>query len=206
MSEMDTRTRILDAALQEFSAEGFAGARVDTIARLAGCNKQLIYHYFKDKGGLYEAVTVRALSDRPPADFSSRADFAEVPPRILEDVNKKRAWLRLLMWEALASEERPVVAEAQRSQKAAEAIADVENAQKRGFLDGELPARFVGVALMGMILFPFCLPQMARMMTGLNPSDPVFRREYSKVLRALMKRLGSCPVAETVRKSSQPDG
>ena len=95
-------------------------------------------------------------------------------------------------------------AEAQRSAHTAEVVADIEKAQKRGFLDPELPVRFVGVALMGMVMFPFFLPQMARMMTGLNPSDPIFRREYAKVLRALMRRLGSCP--KMGEGKDQPDG
>jgi len=48
-----TRQALIDAAIQEFSRNGFAGARVDEIARSAGVNKQLVYHYFDNKQGLY---------------------------------------------------------------------------------------------------------------------------------------------------------
>lgn len=41
------------AAVDEFSRSGYAGARVDEIARVAGVNKQLVYHYFDNKQGLY---------------------------------------------------------------------------------------------------------------------------------------------------------
>ena len=51
-----TRAAILEAALEEFSHEGVAGARTDEIARSAGVNKALLYYYFKDKEGLYAAV------------------------------------------------------------------------------------------------------------------------------------------------------
>ncbi len=51
-----TRERILSAALKEFAAHGFAGARVDAIARRADINKRMLYHYFGDKQGLYLAV------------------------------------------------------------------------------------------------------------------------------------------------------
>jgi TetR/AcrR family transcriptional regulator len=51
-----TRSRILDAALVEFSKEGLAGARTDAIARAAGVNKALLYYYFGDKDRLYAAV------------------------------------------------------------------------------------------------------------------------------------------------------
>ena len=51
-----TRERILRAARREFVAKGFAGARVDAIARSAAVNKRMLYHYFGDKEALYRAV------------------------------------------------------------------------------------------------------------------------------------------------------
>lgn len=48
-----TREALVQAAVDEFSRSGFAGARVDEIARVAGVNKQLVYHYFENKQGLY---------------------------------------------------------------------------------------------------------------------------------------------------------
>lgn len=47
------RAALIAAAVTEFSRKGFAGARVDEIAALAGVNKQLVYHYFDSKQGLY---------------------------------------------------------------------------------------------------------------------------------------------------------
>ena len=51
-----TRKNILRAAIREFSAHGLAGARTDTIAESAGVNKALLYYYFTNKSGLYEAA------------------------------------------------------------------------------------------------------------------------------------------------------
>jgi TetR/AcrR family transcriptional regulator len=51
-----TRARILDAALREFSAHGLAGARTEQIAEAAGVNKALIYYYFNGKNALYTAA------------------------------------------------------------------------------------------------------------------------------------------------------
>ena len=47
---------IINAGISEFSDKGFAGARINTIARKAKVNKQLIYYYFDSKVGLYEAA------------------------------------------------------------------------------------------------------------------------------------------------------
>ena len=52
----DTRARILDAALGEFSSLGMAGARMDQIAAAAGVNKALLYYHFDSKENLYVAA------------------------------------------------------------------------------------------------------------------------------------------------------
>ena len=51
-----TRARILDAAIHEFSENGLAGARTEQIAEEAGVNKALLYYYFKGKEDLYDAA------------------------------------------------------------------------------------------------------------------------------------------------------
>jgi TetR/AcrR family transcriptional regulator len=52
----NARSRILDAATQEFSANGLAGARTERIAEAAGVNKALLYYYFRSKDALYAAA------------------------------------------------------------------------------------------------------------------------------------------------------
>ena len=56
----DSRGLILSAARQEFGQRGYAGGRVDRIARGAGVNKQLIFYYFGSKAGLFRAVVEAA--------------------------------------------------------------------------------------------------------------------------------------------------
>jgi len=51
-----TRRRILAAATKEFASKGLEGARVDEIARRARANKNMIYHYYSSKDGLFQAV------------------------------------------------------------------------------------------------------------------------------------------------------
>ena len=48
--------RILAAAAVEFAERGFAGARVDRIARRARVNKAMLYYHFKSKQGLYRTL------------------------------------------------------------------------------------------------------------------------------------------------------
>ncbi len=79
-----SRRLLLDAARAEFAAKGLMGARVDAIARQAGLNKQLVYHYFGSKEELYRAVLERvyaairaqeralSLGDLPPAQAMAK--------------------------------------------------------------------------------------------------------------------------------------
>jgi AcrR family transcriptional regulator len=69
---------ICAAALEVFAEKGFAGAKLDEIARRAGVSKGTLYLYFKDKDELFRAVVrdtigpdigsataVAAISDLP---------------------------------------------------------------------------------------------------------------------------------------------
>ncbi len=47
---------ILDAALEEFVARGFAATRLEDIAKRAGCTKGTIFLYFPNKGELFKAM------------------------------------------------------------------------------------------------------------------------------------------------------
>ncbi len=53
--------RILDAAAEIFAREGYAGARMDEIARVAQVNKAMLYYHVGDKTALYEQVLHSAL-------------------------------------------------------------------------------------------------------------------------------------------------
>jgi AcrR family transcriptional regulator len=55
-----TRADILAVAIEEFSAKGLAGARVDEIAERIHTVKRMIYYYFGSKEGLYRAVLEHA--------------------------------------------------------------------------------------------------------------------------------------------------
>src|SRR5262245_23172184 len=58
------RLRILEAAKQEFSAHGLAGARVDRIAAKAGANKRMLYYHVGNKEDLYLTVLEGAYEKR----------------------------------------------------------------------------------------------------------------------------------------------
>jgi AcrR family transcriptional regulator len=52
----EARRRLVDAALNEFAAEGYAGANINRISQAAGFAQGTIYNYFATKLALFEAV------------------------------------------------------------------------------------------------------------------------------------------------------
>jgi TetR/AcrR family transcriptional regulator len=66
---------IFDAAEQLFAERGFRAATIQELGKASGLSPALIYYYYRDKGGLYEAVIGRIIEtmvgtalSRAPAD------------------------------------------------------------------------------------------------------------------------------------------
>ena len=75
----ERRQAIIDAAMEEFIARGFAATRLDDIARRAGVAKGTIYLHFKDKESMFEELIrtaivplVGRMQGPPPAGASVR--------------------------------------------------------------------------------------------------------------------------------------
>lgn len=188
-----SRERILNAALDEFAANGYAGARVEAIARRAGLNKQLISHHFGGKEALYRAVMgerrmrgggeLTGDPDRFPDALATFFDRASADPQ----------WIRVLLWEALETDEAVESAaglEARRC-RYAERIAWVADEQRAGRLPSDLDPEMLYLMLLGMALYPVLLPQVGEIATGSRPGSEQFATRYRDQLRRLAVHLGS---------------
>ncbi len=72
------RERIIDAAVAEFAAQGFAGARVDAIAERAGINKRMLYAYLGNKKALWLAALERVYAAK--REEERRLDLQRLSP------------------------------------------------------------------------------------------------------------------------------
>jgi AcrR family transcriptional regulator len=79
-----TRNALMKAALKEFSQHGFAGGRIDQIAKTAKCNIRMLYHYFGDKKGLYVAVLEAAYADIRQKEAMLKIDIDQPLQGMLE--------------------------------------------------------------------------------------------------------------------------
>lgn len=74
-----TQSDILEVAIAEFAANGFAGARVDEIAARTRATKRMIYYYFGSKEGLYLAVLERAYAQIRQVERGIQVDALSPP-------------------------------------------------------------------------------------------------------------------------------
>ncbi len=77
------REAILAAALDEFSARGFASARLDDVARRAGVAKGTIYLHFRDKETLFQELVRAELS--PVVAALEAAPMVDLPMRVIAE-------------------------------------------------------------------------------------------------------------------------
>lgn len=143
-----TKARILHAATQEFAAYGIAGARVDRIAKDASANKNLIYVYFCNKDGLFDAVFDAHLGRGLDMVPFTPDDLPGYAGRLFDFYQKHPEVLRLATWHRLergtAVERDPAVAKQTHDDK----LASLEAARKGGVgTPGFTPATLLTLVL-----------------------------------------------------------
>ena len=178
-----TRERILSAALKEFAAHGFAGARIDTIARRAVINKRMLYHYFGDKEGLFKAVLRRKISERQAWAENLSGDPAESLPFWFEAACKDLDWVRMLEWEALQDADKKLIDAKQRRAAVTRGLERIRQRQRRGQVSSEFDPRHVMLAMRSLTMFPAAFPQLTRLIMGRPVHDPKFQRGRVEFLR-----------------------
>src|SRR5690606_4943038 len=97
-----TRNVILHAAREEFFEKGYNGTRIESIAKRAGINKQLIYHYFKSKDDLMNESISNFISSRPTSTFTLPANPVDIAEfRFKTNVADLLDFLKYTAWEAV---------------------------------------------------------------------------------------------------------
>jgi AcrR family transcriptional regulator len=178
-----SRERILAAALKEFAAKGFAGARVDLIARRAAINKRMLYHYFGNKEHLFREVLRLKMAERQAWADTLSGDPAESLVFWFDAACNDTDWVRLLEWEALRGNLEKVIDEKQRRAATARGLERIRQRQARGLISAEFDPRHVMLAMRSLTMFPAAFPQLTRHIMGRPVSDPKFQKERAEFLR-----------------------
>lgn len=130
-----TKELLLTAATEEFAEYGLAGARIDRIAVRAGANKRLIYMYFGDKDGLFDAVMVRQSEAVMSAVRLDNGDLSAFAAARFDYLLANPTVSRLTTWRTLEGAE-PSEAELRGFQIRIDSVAA---AQKTGRIRSDIP-------------------------------------------------------------------
>lgn len=182
-----SKEKILDAAMAEFSEFGVAGARVERIARNAGCNKNLIYVYFESKEKLFTTVLQKNLLrvyddiefdvDDLPGYAGRVFDFAMAHPDLL----------RLMAWSSL---EQKTAQPAERGQLHSSKVAEILQAQEEGRVGTDFPPAFLLTSIMTVATAWSAANPFG---TALNPEAAEHPDELRATIARLIATLSSVP-------------
>ena len=181
-----TRQALLDAALAEFAAKGFDGARVSDIAARAGVNKQLISYYFGGKDGLRQAVIERWI--QVEAQFAPpELPLDELVVQYLRATVPQRDMVRMFVREGLAYDP-AAPGRPERPEIRAE-VADMRRRQEEGQIAADLDPAYLLLVFMAAAAVGITIPHEVKEMTGLEPTSPEFIERYGEQLRRLIRHL-----------------
>ncbi|WOX16264.1 TetR/AcrR family transcriptional regulator [Streptomyces sp. N50] len=185
-----TRKLILDAAVAEFAAHGYAGARIAAIAKRAGVNQQLISYYFDGKEGLFRAMS-DSWGERASKLVEPGTPLSEQLRRYVMEALENRDGMRLLAWGGLeytGPEADPD--QGPRTERLAESVADIRERQAAGALPREMDPACLTVMLMAAAMAPVTLPHVIAGVCGDDPQSPEFIERFADQLALLVRRLG----------------
>jgi AcrR family transcriptional regulator len=140
------RQQLLDAGLAEFAAYGIAGARIDRIAKLAGCSAGLVYTYFGSKDELFEAVFAAIVQRTLVGIPITPDDLPGYAGRLFDSHETHPELVRLVTWHQL---ERAGGAPLRTVTEAAKAKVDaIRTAQRAGVVSDRFqPEQLVALVL-----------------------------------------------------------
>jgi AcrR family transcriptional regulator len=142
-----TKERILEAAMEEFSSYGIAGARVDRIAKNAGCNKNLIYVYFENKEMLFTTVLEKHLTRVYEEISFTPEDLPGFAVRLFDWAMTHPDIVRLMTWCGLEQKAGNFTEHASVRDEKHKAIMDAQN---DGLIGTTFTPRFLMTAIMAL--------------------------------------------------------
>ncbi|MEO1267407.1 MAG: TetR/AcrR family transcriptional regulator [Myxococcota bacterium] len=178
-----TAERIAQAAIDEFTEHGYAGARMERIASRAGCTKGMLYHHYGGKRELWSM----ALSEVLTAKRALHIETLRNPGNPIDTImaiftvsQQTEEHGRLLMWEQLEAD--AAINADERRAHMDDLMMEIE-----GIDDEELRPTIV-LAMLSAAIMPNMLPQFTRIITGKDPDDPELYDQYRRALQWLMQQ------------------
>jgi AcrR family transcriptional regulator len=190
---LETRTALLDTAIDGFSAKGFDGISVRQLEEAAGVKRGLVAYHFGDKDGLWRAA-VAQLFTALGEDFTSRVEaLVDIAP---EEAARAiiRAFVRysaahpelnrLMMQESLSDSWRVATLVDEHIRPMLDGLAEImPEAAALIWGKGE-PHRYY--TFIGASAFVFSAEQECRRLFGVSPREDTFVERHADMVVALL--------------------
>lgn len=190
-----SREKILEAAVAEFGAKGFAGARTAEIAARAGVNQQLIAYHFGGKQGLLDELRARWAAASAQHAPGPAAPLAESVRSYLDLTLDQPDWSRLVVWRALGdtSDTPPDAPPDEQSERLRAGVDGIRRRQAAGEVAEDLDPAFALLLCYALTFAPIALPHFVRDITGLDPLSPEYRDRCAAEIVKLLAPRGQDP-------------
>ncbi|PTA47825.1 TetR family transcriptional regulator [Micromonospora sp. RP3T] len=146
---LETRRRVLDAAMAEFARHGVDGARINRIAERARASKERIYAWFGDKDALFDTVMEVGLEELSRV-VPITPDLVDYTVRLHDTFAARPDLQRIAAWAWLHERGRAEQVSEKRVTGYRHKIAVIRDAQRAGLVDPEWPPHHLLAALIAV--------------------------------------------------------
>jgi len=185
----DSYWAILHAAVAEFAERGQAGVRMEHVAKRAGYNKSLVYRFFGDKENLFREAM--------KSQFKSRNELLPELPDSLADVLKwwhqqnrdNPIFMKMILREALDDQGDKPVEAAFREKYYQQQIELLKSYQNKSSASDDMKPEYLFLGLLALTILPTALPQICRLVTGLEADSAEFDQDWQTFLEAMANQI-----------------
>jgi AcrR family transcriptional regulator len=207
-----TRTGILDAAEESFSRAGFERTRLEDVARAVGVRRGAIFHYFRGKRELYEAVLYRLAESLMLKLREALAERESLPDQIetalltwIDFAAERPAFGRLVLRIAAdaSDADRPAV-----ERFAGPFLTLLEQTIERGEREGILkpitrePLQLASTIAGSTVFFLAAMPALIPTDREFDPHSPESFEAYRRDALLIARRLAGIPEREKLASDS----
>jgi TetR/AcrR family transcriptional regulator len=195
-----TKEKIGKAAVKEFTEKGYEGTTISMVARRAGVSKQLLCHHFPTKEDLFRAV--HDLRFRRPVEVDSMpSHLADVMAERFRARAQDIDYVRFLTWEAASGRGSRIPGRDARLRRIIEKASAIRELQTLGRIPPDLDHRLLQLAITSLATYPLAFQQITVLITGRNPTDESFQKEWYHFLRKFGQLVFKEPSTKTRSRS-----
>lgn len=183
-----TREKIVKAAAEEFKRRGYDATNISMIARRANVSKQLLSHHFAKKEDLFHEVHELRFGK-----VASPEIVPSEPASLLAERFRIRArdvdYVRFLTWEAASSNSSKIPGRDARLHRIIEKASALRELQQSGKIPSDLDHKLLQLAITSLATYPLAFWQVTLLVTGRDPTDARFQRDWYQFLEKIGKLL-----------------